>query len=178
MKYLFHFHCLCGIRYKNFIGQSQSGTGKTAAFVLALLSRVDPNIPKPQALVVAPARELAVQILDVVKRMSQFTKITSAPVVRESIQRGDTVNDHVLVGTPGTIKDLLQRKAIPSDQIKIFVIDEADVMLDQQGMGDQTIRIRRLLPRECQMVLFSATYKEHVRGYFSCNPIDFHAHRL
>ena len=131
----------------------------------ALLSRIDPAVAQPQALVVAPARELAVQILDVVKRMSQFTRISSAPVVRESVQRGDIVRDQVLVGTPGTIKDLLQRKAIPADHIKILVIDEADVMLDQQGMGDQTIRIRRLLPRECQLVLFSATYKEHVRGY-------------
>ncbi len=91
----------------------------------------------------APTRELANQILDVVKQMSQFSKISSTLAIKDSLPRGQTLSDHVVVGTPGTVQDLLRRRAVKADNVSIMVIDEADVMLDQQGMGDQTIRIKR-----------------------------------
>eukprot|EP00158_Paraphelidium_tribonemae_P004356 Partr_v1_DN26710_c0_g1_i4_m9129 putative ATPdependent RNA helicase len=151
--------------YRNFIGQSQSGTGKTGAFTLAALSRVNVSIPQPQTLILAPTRELATQILSVVKAMSQFTQITSCAAVKDSIRRGQAVGDHVIVGTPGTIQDLLKVRAINPQQIAMLIIDEADHMLDRQGMGDQTIRIRRMLGANCQVVLFSATYRDDVRMF-------------
>ena len=150
---------------RNFIGQSQSGTGKTAAFVLSLLSRVDPTRQATQAIVLAPTRELAHQILSVVKNMAQFTKITSTHALKDSVARGTSVTDHVIVGTPGTIQDLLRRRAIQPTHVNMFVIDEADVMLDRQGMGDQTIRVKQFLPKQCQIVLFSATYRDDVRQF-------------
>jgi ATP-dependent RNA helicase DDX19/DBP5 len=107
--------------FKNFIGQSQSGTGKTAAFVLATLSRVDPGKSATQAI----------------------TQITSTQALKDSIERGQTVRDHVIVGTPGTVMDLLKRRSIQGDSVQMLVIDEADVMLDMQGMGDQTLRIKK-----------------------------------
>jgi ATP-dependent RNA helicase DDX19/DBP5 len=113
--------------YKNFIGQSQSGSGKTGAFSLTILSRIDKSIGQTQALVLAPTRELANQIIGVIKQMSQFSGISSVLAVKDSVPRGGTLSDHIVVGTPGTVQDLLRRKAILADQIRIFVIDEADV---------------------------------------------------
>ena len=131
------------LRYRNFIGQSQSGTGKTGAFVLAALSRVEQTVRQPQVIILAPTRELAHQILGVVKQMSQFTAITSTEALKDSVPRGQTIQDHVIVGTPGTVQDLLKRRNIPDAKVAMFIIDEADVMMDRQGMGDQTLRIKR-----------------------------------
>ena len=111
--------------------------------MLASLSRVQPSQNETQAILLAPTRELANQILSVIKQMSQFTGITSTLAIKESLPRGQSLGDHVIVGTPGTVQDLLRRRAIKPDHVAVLVIDEADVMLDQQGMGDQTIRIRR-----------------------------------
>jgi ATP-dependent RNA helicase DDX19/DBP5 len=113
------------------------------AFVLASLSRIDPGVKETQALLLAPTRELANQILSVIKQMAQFTTITCTLAIKESLPRGQSLGDHVIVGTPGTVQDLLRRRAIKPDFVSILVTDEADVMLDQQGMGDQTIRIKR-----------------------------------
>ncbi|KAI3643036.1 hypothetical protein MP228_001223 [Amoeboaphelidium protococcarum] len=151
--------------FRNFIGQSQSGTGKTAAFTLALLCRVNPSVQKAQGIILAPTRELANQILSVVKAMSQFTQISSILATKDSITPGQTVNDHIVVGTPGTLQDLLRKRIIQADAIQVFIIDEADEMLDKQGMGDQTIRVQRFLPPSTQVVLFSATYRDDVRRF-------------
>jgi ATP-dependent RNA helicase DDX19/DBP5 len=130
-------------RYRNFIGQSQSGTGKTGAFTLAALSRVDPALRQAQVIVLAPTRELAHQILGVVRAMAQFTGITATEALKDSVPRGQTLADQVVVGTPGTVQDLIRKRSIPADKVCMFIIDEADVMLDRQGMGDQTIRIKQ-----------------------------------
>ena len=110
---------------------------------MAALSRVDETVAQPQVIMLAPTRELANQILATVKQMAQFTRITSSQAIKDSVARGTTLTDQVIVGTPGTVYDLLRRRAIPSSNIVMFVIDEADVMLDRQGMGDQTIRIKQ-----------------------------------
>lgn len=150
---------------KNMIGQSQSGTGKTAAFSLTMLSRVDENSPTTQCICLAPTRELARQTLEVVENMGKFTKITSQLVVPESMERGKATNAHILVGTPGIIVDLIKRKLINTSKVKVFVLDEADNMLDAQGLGDQCVRVKRTLPKDCQLVLFSATFPDDVRKY-------------
>lgn len=153
------------------IAQSQSGTGKTAAFVLAMLSRVDPTIQAPQAICLAPSRELSRQLLTNIQNMSKYTQITSIALIKDAFKKQsgevDYINTqeplkyHIIVGTPGIILDCLKRSSQPvttrrlgasrrrneklldTSHLKLFVLDEADNMLDQEGLGDQSIRIKK-----------------------------------
>lgn len=149
----------------NMIGQSQSGTGKTAAFSLTLLSRVDELTPVVQAICLAPARELARQTLEVIQTMGRFTKVTSKLVVPGSYDANTAFNEHILVGTPGTLLDLIKRRRVNMSKVKVFVLDEADNMLDAQGLGAQCVRVKKSLPQTAQLVLFSATFPTEVREY-------------
>ncbi|KAJ1968157.1 RNA helicase required for poly(A+) mRNA export [Dispira parvispora] len=148
---------------ENLVAQSQSGTGKTAAFVLAMLSRVDPSVPVTQAICLAPARELALQIMSVAKEMGHYTGTTLQFVSRGmDISRTEKVTANILIGTPGTLMDLLRRNQVTFKHVKVFVLDEADNMLDAQGLGAQCIRIKNLVPKTAQILLFSATFSEIV----------------
>ncbi|KAI9140528.1 ATP-dependent RNA helicase dbp5 [Paraphysoderma sedebokerense] len=152
--------------YTNMIAQSQSGTGKTAAFTLTMLSRIDYEKKTPQAICIAPARELARQIVDVVKEMGQYTPVEVCLAVKDStLARGQKINSHIIVGTPGTITDLIRKQMLNAREVKVFVLDEADNMLDLQGLGDQSMRIKSMMPRDCQILLFSATFPPKVRQY-------------
>jgi ATP-dependent RNA helicase DDX19/DBP5 len=127
----------------NMIAQSQSGTGKTAAFSLNILSRIDLSRNEPQALALAPSRELARQILGVITHMGQFMEgLKTMAAIPDPSRRNQKFEAHVLVGTPGTVQEQLKRRLIKSDSIKILVLDEADNMLDQQGMGEQCTRVK------------------------------------
>ncbi|KAI3620183.1 hypothetical protein CBS9595_002150 [Malassezia furfur] len=150
---------------RNMIGQSQSGTGKTAAFVLTMLSRIDFSVDKPQAIALAPSRELARQIMDVVQAMGKFTPVKTAFAIPDAIKRGEKVQAHLVVGTPGKTFDLIKTRALDPSAVKVFVLDEADNMLDQQGLGEQSIRVKNTMPRSCQIVLFSATFPENVHNF-------------
>ncbi|KAF9223702.1 DEAD-domain-containing protein [Gyrodon lividus] len=152
---------------QNMIGQSQSGTGKTAAFVLTMLSRVDFSINKTQAICLAPSRELARQIMSVVVAMGKFTPVQTEYAIKDNLPKDvSRITAHIIVGTPGTMSDLLRRKVIDPSGIKVFVLDEADNMLDQDGLGEQTLRVKNLLPRaQPQIILFSATFPDHVRNF-------------
>ncbi|KAJ2890291.1 RNA helicase required for poly(A+) mRNA export, partial [Coemansia aciculifera] len=150
---------------RNMIGQSQSGTGKTAAFVLTMLSRVDYDIQAPQALCLAPSRELARQIMEVVMMMGKYTPMTAKYAIKDALAKGEKIDAHIIVGTPGTAVDLIRKRAINTKEIKLLVLDEADNMLDQQGLGDQTLKVKNLMPKTCQFVLFSATFPENVQVF-------------
>lgn len=127
----------------NLIAQSQSGTGKTAAFTLNILKRIDLSITAPQAIVLSPSRELARQTLGVVETMGQFlTGLKTQAVVPDPSKRGQKYDGQVLVGTAGSVMDMLRRKQIDARAVKILVLDEADNMLDMQGMGDQCTRVK------------------------------------
>jgi ATP-dependent RNA helicase DDX19/DBP5 len=132
----------------NMIGQSQSGTGKTAAFTLNILSRLDLSNPQnqssAQALVLAPTRELARQIIGVIQVMGRFIEglTVSAAIPVAAADRGKSIEGQVIVGTPGTTMDLIRRRQLNPSNIKILVLDEADNMLDQQGMGEQCMRVK------------------------------------
>jgi ATP-dependent RNA helicase DDX19/DBP5 len=129
---------------KNLIAQSQSGTGKTAAFTLNVLGRVDTSTKQPQALILAPSRELARQIQAVVQNMGQFMEgleVTAA--IPDPSRRGQPVVGQVIVGTPGTVMDVIRRRHLDARGIRVLVLDEADNMLDQQGLGDQCKRVRQ-----------------------------------
>ncbi|CBX98830.1 RNA helicase required for poly(A+) mRNA export [Plenodomus lingam] len=150
----------------NMIAQSQSGTGKTAAFSLNILSRIDLSNPEPQALALAPSRELARQILGVITHMGQFMDgLKTMAAIPDPSRRGQQFNAQILVGTPGTAQDMLKRRLINPKHIKILVLDEADNMLDQQGMGEQCTRVKSLLNKDIQTVLFSATFPPNVISY-------------
>lgn len=151
---------------QNIIAQSQSGTGKTAAFALSMLSRVDPELNYPQALCLAPTMELAIQTHDVCRQMSQFLpNLKIALAIRGNrVPQGVELKDHIIIGTPGTAFDWSSPRirAVSLKKLKVFVLDEADVMIDQQGHQDTCTRIVKGLSNNCQMMLFSATYKTPV----------------
>ncbi|XP_075029234.1 ATP-dependent RNA helicase DDX25 isoform X1 [Calonectris borealis] len=153
---------------QNLIAQSQSGTGKTAAFVLAMLSRVNAAEKHPQCLCLAPTYELALQIGCVIETIGRFCadiKVTYA-VRGNRVLQGTALEEQIVIGTPGTMLDwCFKRRVIDVKKINMFVLDEADIMIDSQGLSYQSIRIQRALPKGCQMLLFSATFKETVRAF-------------
>ncbi|XP_074972440.1 ATP-dependent RNA helicase DDX25 [Phalacrocorax aristotelis] len=153
---------------QNLIAQSQSGTGKTAAFVLAMLSRVNAAEKYPQCLCLAPTYELALQIGCVVETIGRFcadVKVMYA-VRGNRVLQGAVLEGQIVIGTPGTMLDwCFKRRVIDVKKIDMFVLDEADIMIDTQGLSYQSIRIQRSLPKGCQMLLFSATFKETVRAF-------------
>lgn len=130
---------------RNMIAQSQSGTGKTAAFVIAVLSRIDYSKPnQPQALILAPTRELARQIQDVVKAIGQFIpQLNVEAAIPGGIDRATGVRGSVVVGTPGTVMDSIKRRQFDVREIKMLVVDEADNMLDQAGLGEQAAKVKK-----------------------------------
>lgn len=162
---------------QNMIAQSQSGTGKTAAFVLAMLSRVDTSKDYPQVLCLSPTYELAIQTGEVAAKMGQFCpEIKLRFAVRgEEIGRNAQLTDHIIIGTPGKLLDWsLKFKVFDLSKIRVFVLDEADVMIATQGHQDQCIRIHKNLSSACQMMFFSATYEKEVMDfaeYIVPNPI-------
>ncbi|NXD88066.1 DDX25 helicase, partial [Halcyon senegalensis] len=162
---------------QNLIAQSQSGTGKTAAFALAMLSRVNAAEKYPQCLCLAPTYELALQIGLVVEKIGQFcTDIKVTYAVRGNrVWQGAAPQEQIVIGTPGKTMDwCFKHRVVDLRKISLFVLDEADIMIDTQCLSYQSIRIQRALPSDCQMLLFSATFRERVRAFAErivCNPI-------
>ncbi|KHJ31238.1 putative atp-dependent rna helicase dbp5 [Erysiphe necator] len=151
----------------NMIAQSQSGTGKTAAFLINILSRIDYSFHKsPQALILAPSRELARQLENVIKKIGSFVdNLTVQAAVPGVVSRNTAVEAIVVIGTPGTVLDLLRRRQINTQKLKILCLDEADNMLDMQGLGDQCLRVKMMLNSLDQILLFSATFPDDVLEY-------------
>lgn len=154
---------------QNIIAQSQSGTGKTASFVLTMLSRVDPSQHHPQCVCLAPTYELALQIGKIVETMGKYCpdiKITYAIRGHRKIGRAENIAEHIIIGTPGTALDWMTKyKCFDPKAVKVFVLDEADVMISQQGHQDQSVRMHRELDPECQCLFFSATYDDEVMEF-------------
>ncbi|XP_056589448.1 ATP-dependent RNA helicase DDX19A [Triplophysa dalaica] len=153
---------------QNLIAQSQSGTGKTAAFVLAMLSQVDPAFKWAQCLCISPTYELALQTGKVIEQMGKFySEVKLAYAVRgHRRDRSCKIKEQIVIGTPGTVLDWCTKlKLIDPKKIKVFVLDEADVMIATQGHQDQSIRIQRMLSKGCQMLLFSATFEDSVWNF-------------
>lgn len=167
---------------KNMIAQSQSGTGKTAAFVLASLSRVDVNQKHPQVIILSPTYELAVQTYKVATCMAKFKpEITFKLVAKGEPISNTKWTETVLIGTPGRMVDsTLKYKNVDMSKIKVYVLDEADVMIDTQGHKVQSMRMRRALPSDCQILLFSATYDDEIRRFATDivpNAVEIHLKR-
>mmetsp|Transcript_36806 Transcript_36806/g.42346 ORF Transcript_36806/g.42346 Transcript_36806/m.42346 type:complete len:481 (-) Transcript_36806:125-1567(-) len=151
---------------RNLIGQAQSGSGKTAAFTLGMLYRLEVNDPPTtQALCVTPTRELAIQIFQkAVKPMAANMtglKIQLA-IAGTQIERGAPLNAHLVIGTPGKVVDWLKRRIINSKTIKVFVLDEADNMVSGDGHRANVLIIKKSITNNCQCLLFSATFPSDV----------------
>jgi ATP-dependent RNA helicase DDX19/DBP5 len=153
---------------RNIIGQAQSGSGKTAAFVLGMLYRIEVNSPATtQALCVTPTRELAVQIFQAVTPMAaNMTGLkVQLALAGEFMSKGEKVDAHMVIGTPGKVVDWLKRKAITTDRIKVFVLDEADDMVREGGHRANSLLIKKQLPKTCQCLFFSATFPPEVLSF-------------
>ncbi|XP_003371915.1 ATP-dependent RNA helicase DDX19A [Trichinella spiralis] len=156
----------------NLVAQSQSGTGKTVAFVLCVLQRLQLDNRWPQCLCLVPTCELAVQICDVFRKLGSYAKSLSIALATRSPDAtvpppNREITDHVIVGTPGTVLYwLIHLKCFYPQKLNIFILDEADVMLNLESMGEQSLRLIRALRDDCQRLLFSATYNSTVKTLF------------
>ena len=146
---------------RDVLGQAQTGTGKTAAFALPILSQIDTKIKTPQVLVLAPTRELAIQVAEAFQKYASKIKgfhvlpIYGGQDARGQIRQLDR-GVHVVVGTPGRVMDLIRRRSLKLDALKTLVLDEADEML-RMGFIDDVEWIMEKIPEERQIALFSAT---------------------
>jgi len=147
------------------IAQAQSGTGKTATFSISILQQIDTKLAQCQALVLAPTRELAQQIQKVVIALGDYMgaqchACIGGTSVREDMRKLDA-GQHIVVGTPGRVFDMISRKVLRTYDIKMFVLDEADEMLSR-GFKDQIYDVFRHLNSNIQVVLLSATMPAEV----------------
>lgn len=151
----------------DFVGQAQTGTGKTAAFGIPLIEKIDPSAKTVQAIILSPTRELAVQISEELKKLSKHKRLRILPIyggqdigvqlraLRQGVQ--------IVVGTPGRVVDHLHRGTLQLSQIKHFVLDEADEMLDM-GFLEEIEEILTHAGTERSIWLFSATLSGQIRG--------------
>jgi len=147
------------------IAQAQSGTGKTATFSISILQRIDTKINSTQALILAPTRELAQQIQKVVLALGDYMDVQchaciGGTVIRDDVRKLQS-GVHIIVGTPGRVYDMINRRVIDVKSIKMFVLDESDEMLSR-GFKDQIYDIFRNLDSSIQVVLLSATMPAEV----------------
>ncbi|MFT6506845.1 MAG: ATP-dependent RNA helicase DeaD [Colwellia sp.] len=152
---------------KDVLGEAQTGTGKTAAFGLPALAKIDVSIRKPQLMVLAPTRELAIQVAEAIETFAKNMKGLKVATLYggqsyqpqfQQLERGA----QVVVGTPGRLMDHLRRKSLKLDNLSFCVLDEADEMLNM-GFLEDIEWILEHLPKETQMALFSATMPAQIR---------------
>ena len=152
---------------KDVLGQAQTGTGKTAAFALPILSRIDLRQKDPQVLVLAPTRELAIQVAEAFQRYAAHMKgFHVLPIYGgqdystqlRQLKRGA----HVVVGTPGRVMDHMRKGTLNLDTLKVLVLDEADEML-RMGFIDDVEWVLEQTPDDIQIALFSATMPSVIR---------------
>lgn len=162
------------------IAQAQSGTGKTGAFSIALLQRMDFRHRQLQGLVLSPTRELAQQTHQVVSQIGEY--VSESQTFCHTFVGGTRVQEDlkklqagvvVAVGTPGRVSDVIKRGALRTEYLRVLVLDEADEMLSQ-GFSEQIYEIFKFLPKDIQVALFSATMPQDVLDLtkkFMRNPV-------
>lgn len=155
------------LKGRDLIGLAQTGTGKTAAFGLPILDGIIPSIQEPQALILAPTRELAIQVaahleaLSVHQKNIRTTVLCGGQDYRPQLQKLKE-GAQIVVGTPGRILDHIERKTLNLSQLRTFVLDEADEML-RMGFIEDVETVLAKLPEKRQIVLFSATMPSRIR---------------
>ena len=155
------------LRGRDVLGQAQTGTGKTAAFALPLLCRIDVNNPNTQVLVLTPTRELAIQVAESFEKYGQHLRgLRIAPIYGgssystqiQALRRGA----HIVVGTPGRVMDHMRENRLVLDGLRCLVLDEADEML-RMGFVDDVRWVLEQSPPQVQIALFSATMPSQIR---------------
>lgn len=153
---------------KDFIGQSKTGTGKTASYSLPMIEKIDASSKKVQAIVLCPTRELAVQVADEVRKFLKYQE----GIKTIAIYGGQSIETQIkmlkkgvqiVIGTPGRVMDHMRRKTLKLDNVKMCVLDEADEMLNM-GFEEDIETILKDVPEERQTVLFSATMNKRIMG--------------
>jgi ATP-dependent RNA helicase DeaD len=152
---------------RDVIGQAQTGTGKTAAFALPLLSKIDLKLSTPQVLVLAPTRELAIQVAEAFQQYATFLKGFHVLPIYGGQEYGVQLRQlkrgvHVVVGTPGRVMDHMRRGTLKLEKLTCLVLDEADEML-RMGFIDDVEWVLEQLPKKRQIALFSATMPAEIR---------------
>jgi ATP-dependent RNA helicase DeaD len=156
---------------RDVIGQAQTGTGKTAAFGIPMIEHIVPFEKFVQAIILCPTRELAVQVSEEMKKLAKYTK----GVWVTTVYGGDSIDRqikslkagaNIVVGTPGRVIDLIERRALKLQQASMIVLDEADEMLDM-GFREDIESILQEMPNERQTVLFSATMSKPIMALTS-----------
>ncbi len=152
---------------RDVIGQAQTGTGKTAAFGIPILEKIDPSNRGVQAVILCPTRELAIQVAEEIKKLSKYKKTSVLPVYGgqpierqiKALKRGV----QIIIGTPGRVMDHIHRRTLKMDQVDMIILDEADEMLDM-GFRDDIEFVLEQIPSQRQMLLFSATMSPVILG--------------
>lgn len=164
---------------KDIIAQAQSGTGKTGVFTIGVLQKVNTEINKTQSMILAPTRELAKQIYDVITSIGSLIKnirfhlLIGGTSTDEDAHQLKTIMPHIIVGCPGRVYDMMRRNNIDSKEINLLVLDEADEMLSV-GFKDQIYNIFQYLNTNIQVGLFSATMPNELQSLtdkFMRNPV-------
>jgi translation initiation factor 4A len=153
------------IEGKDLIAQAQSGTGKTGAFSIGTLCRIDESVKSIQSIILVPTRELADQVTKVITDLCSYTKITVMKVIggtnvnlcRDELSK----NPHIVVGTPGRILDMIRRRYLPTINIKLLTFDEADEILSQ-GFKEDIYNIIQTVDKNAQICIFSATLPDEI----------------
>jgi len=152
--------------HRDIIAQSQSGTGKTGAFVIGSLSVVDPAIKAPQVLVIAPTRELSQQIMTVANAIGSYMNLRVLSATGGNQLRNDIYalkrGAQFVVGTPGRIYDLIGRNELLLDQVRYLILDEADQMLEDLFLEQIRAILNSNFTEKTKLALFSATMPEHM----------------
>ncbi|MGN0316679.1 MAG: DEAD/DEAH box helicase [Lachnospira sp.] len=148
------------------VGQAQTGTGKTAAYTIPMLQRIDPSVKKPQAIVLCPTRELAIQVAEEIRKLAKYmSDIKVLPVYggQEIVRQIKSLKTgvQIIVGTPGRVMDHMRRKTVRFDSVSFVVLDEADEMLDM-GFREDMETILTDTPKTRQTVMFSATMSKEI----------------
>jgi ATP-dependent RNA helicase DeaD len=162
---------------RDIVGQSQTGSGKTAAFAIPAIEKTDPNLRAVQALILCPTRELAVQVSEEFHKLALFKRgVTALPIYGgQSYERqfsGLKQGAQIVIGTPGRVMDHMRRGTLRLESVKMVILDEVDVMLNM-GFRDDIETILKGVPKERQTVFFSATIPKPIRELiekFSRNP--------
>ncbi|MBL8268513.1 ATP-dependent RNA helicase DbpA, partial [Steroidobacter sp.] len=152
---------------RDVVAQARTGSGKTAAFALGLLSQLDASVIRLQALVLCPTRELADQVSREIRRLARFIPNVKVLTLTGGVPLRPHLaslahEPHIVVGTPGRILELLEKRALPLQDLKVLVLDEADRMLDM-GFADAIDAILEATPEQRQTLLFSATLPRSIR---------------
>ena len=151
---------------RDIVGQSQTGSGKTMAFGIPVVQKIDPSVRAIQALILCPTRELAMQVCSEIHKIAEFKGVRATPVYGgasydrqiRALQGGA----QIVVGTPGRIVDMMDRGLVKVEKLKTLVFDEADEMLDM-GFRDEIDQVMKAVPQERQTIFFSATFDPRIR---------------